>query len=441
MANSVHSRSLLGAIRISLHSLLSPSLLLILLLLVPSQQRSSSSSTTGGICTDTISGIRAAIAAKKYVARKEDVPLIKCGVCALLAKNLLRQVREKRAEVAPKKLPELKIIELVESACDVSKDEGDWIQWLDIQERGDKLELKEFPYPGDCRTECKTIQKSCQEVVGFSDTDVAELLYSQPSIQEADFVKELCHEITPTCRKKPPPLPKGRKPGEAFSRKSSTEVERERMMRDMDLKSEKYREENPHAPRMPKMKLYSRDDLLKKTTMGGVGMGGDDEEEEDEEGEEEDPEEKLRNELGPGTHVDMEAIRAALKAADEKEKQQEAALNSPLRRIYLSSQAFFQRASESGATLVKRFQGTTVGKHTNKLIRQVQRSSAAKEAKRLLIRARKSDVGKRVVSMVGHVNEVVGKVGVNAMHMVDGLLSKLVPPNRNSIKDGHGEEL
>ncbi|CAI5475799.1 unnamed protein product [Closterium sp. Yama58-4] len=279
--------------------------------LVPSQQHPTSVKTAG---------IRAAIAAKKYVARKEDVPLIKCGVCELLAKNLLRQVREKRQAVAPKKLSELKIIELVESACDVSKDEGDWIQWLDVQEKGDKLELKEFPYPGDCRTECKTIQKACQEVMGFSDTDVAELLFSQPSILEAEFKKQLCHEMTPTCKKRPPPVPKGRKPGEAFRRKSSTEVERERMMRDMDLKSEKYREENPHAPRMPKMKLYSRDDLLKKTSVGGMGMGDEeeDEDEEDGEGEEEDPEEKLRNELGPGTHVDMEAIRAALKAADEK---------------------------------------------------------------------------------------------------------------------------
>ncbi|CAI7922327.1 unnamed protein product [Closterium sp. NIES-53] len=210
------------------------------------------------------------------------------------------------------------------------------------------------------------------QVVGFSDTDVAELLYSKPSIQEADFKKQLCHDMTPTCRKQPPPMPKpsiqeadfkkqlchdmtptcrkqpppmpkGRKPGEAFRRKSSTEVERERMMRDMDLKSEKYREEvgrwgtsiygsssppppsifpppwfvqNPRAPRMPKMKLYSRDDLLRKTSVGGMGMGED--EEDEEEGEEEDPEEKLRNELGPGTNVDMEAIRAALKAADEK---------------------------------------------------------------------------------------------------------------------------
>ncbi|CAI5457660.1 unnamed protein product, partial [Closterium sp. Yama58-4] len=340
---------------------------------VDSKQQHSSISETAFFQTTTIDGIRGALAAKKYVARKEDVPLIKCGVCELLAKNLLRQVREKRQAIAPKKLSELKIIELVESACDVSKDEGDWIQWLDVQEKGDKLELKEFPYPGDCRTECKTIQKACQEVVGFSDTDVAELLYSEPTIPEGVFAKQLCLEMSPACIKQPPPVPKGRKPGEAFRRKSSTEVERERMMRDMDLKSEKYREENPRAPRMPKMKLYSRDDLLKKTSVGGMGMGEDEEDEEEGEegeGEEEDPEEKLRNELGPGTHVDMEAIRAALKAADEKEKQQEAALNSPLRRIFLSSRALIQRAADTGTTLIKRFQATAAGKHTSKLIRQ-----------------------------------------------------------------------
>ena len=103
-------------------------------------------------------------------------------------------------------LSELKIIELTELICDADKNEGDWIQWLDIVESGSQLkvcshtgvhkvdsqhtycistqalgwpdgpldhltvvslsllQIKEYGYPGNCQTECKTIEKACQEV-------------------------------------------------------------------------------------------------------------------------------------------------------------------------------------------------------------------------------------------------------------------------------------
>lgn len=43
---------------------------------------------------------------KKTVAtaRKEDVPFIKCSVCEAIAKQLVRQVKEKREKSAPKKV-------------------------------------------------------------------------------------------------------------------------------------------------------------------------------------------------------------------------------------------------------------------------------------------------------------------------------------------------
>lgn len=44
--------------------------------------------------------------AKKEVvtARKEDIPFIKCSVCEAIAKQLVRQVKEKREKTASKKV-------------------------------------------------------------------------------------------------------------------------------------------------------------------------------------------------------------------------------------------------------------------------------------------------------------------------------------------------
>lgn len=38
------------------------------------------------------------------IARKEDIPYIKCHVCEKLAKQLYQQVQKKQAEIAPKKV-------------------------------------------------------------------------------------------------------------------------------------------------------------------------------------------------------------------------------------------------------------------------------------------------------------------------------------------------
>ncbi|AES76332.1 hypothetical protein MTR_6g077350 [Medicago truncatula] len=41
------------------------------------------------------------------IARKEDVPYIKCQVCEILAKQLYQQVQSKKAEISPKKVVRL----------------------------------------------------------------------------------------------------------------------------------------------------------------------------------------------------------------------------------------------------------------------------------------------------------------------------------------------
>ncbi|MQM04111.1 hypothetical protein Taro_036907 [Colocasia esculenta] len=205
---------------------------------------------------------------KKAVAaaRKEDIPFIRCQVCEKIAHQLHHQVKKKEAQISPKKISELQIIEIAENVCDLKKEEADWLLRIDIVETSDALELVEQESEGQCNSECKTLERACQEVMGYSDTDVAEYMYtSKPSLDS--LVKFLCRDLTKSCLTKPPPVPKDRVPGEPFVPKSSKDAEMEKILRSME-----------GMPGAPSMKMYSREDLL-NNKFGGEET--DDEEDED----------------------------------------------------------------------------------------------------------------------------------------------------------------
>ncbi|KAI3447096.1 hypothetical protein Pfo_003761 [Paulownia fortunei] len=184
------------------------------------------------------------------VARKEDIPFIRCQVCEKLASQLYHQVQAKQAEISPKKISEYQIIEIAENVCNLKKREADWILKIDIVEKGDKLELVEQDSEGQCNSECKTIERACQEVLGYSDTDVAEYLYkNKPQLDSS--VNFICKDLTEACSSKPPPVPKDRTPGEPFVAKSAKEAEMEKLLKSME-----------GMPGAPGMKMYSREDLM-----------------------------------------------------------------------------------------------------------------------------------------------------------------------------------
>ncbi|KDP33741.1 hypothetical protein JCGZ_07312 [Jatropha curcas] len=202
-------------------------------------------------------------------ARKEDIPYIKCQVCEKVAKELYQQVEKKQAQISPKKISEYQIIETAENLCNLKKEEADWIMKIDIVEAGDKLELVEQDVEGQCNTECKTIERACQEVMGYYDTDIAEYIFSsKPSIDS--LVNYFCNDLTKACIKKPPPVPKDRTPGEPFVPKPSKEAEMERILRSME-----------GMPGAPNMQMYSREDLMNMKNFGNEDA--DDDEDEDDE--------------------------------------------------------------------------------------------------------------------------------------------------------------
>lgn len=177
------------------------------------------------------------------IARKEDIPFIKCQIS------------------------EYDIIEISENVCNLKKQEADWILKIDIVEQGDRLELVEQDSEGQCNSECKTIERACQEVIGYYDTDVAEYLYKKkPQIDV--LVNFLCKDLSESCSAKPQPVPKGRAPGEPFVAKSSKEAEMDKILKSME-----------GMPGAPGMKMYSREDLMKN-------LDGEDADEDDDDNDE-----------------------------------------------------------------------------------------------------------------------------------------------------------
>ncbi|KAK1285465.1 hypothetical protein QJS10_CPB20g00512 [Acorus calamus] len=174
-------------------------------------------------------------------ARKEDLPFIRCQVCQKIAEELLGLVQKKQSQISPKKISELQIIEIAENVCNLKKEESDWILRIDTVEKGDTLELVDQGTEGQCYSECKTIERACQEVMGYSDTDVAEYIFkSGPSIDS--LIKYLCGDLTKACSVKVPPVPKDRIPGEPFVAKSSKDAEMEKILRSMEGKVLRERE-------------------------------------------------------------------------------------------------------------------------------------------------------------------------------------------------------
>eukprot|EP00245_Coleochaete_scutata_P010965 TRINITY_DN3967_c0_g1_i1.p1 TRINITY_DN3967_c0_g1~~TRINITY_DN3967_c0_g1_i1.p1 ORF type:complete len:349 (+),score=115.37 TRINITY_DN3967_c0_g1_i1:107-1153(+) len=232
---------------------------------------------------------------------KQDIKYIQCGVCEEIVKQLTRQVKKKREEIAPKKLSELEIIEIAEKICDLKRENGEWIQYLDMVEDGNKIKLVEQPGMGECNSECKTIQRTCELVMGEHDTDVAELLYGGG--ERSALQKLLCRDLSKSCSGKILLVPKDRKPGEEFVPKPEKEVDVDRMMKSM-----------ADMPGAPGMKAYSRDELMSGNIPGMEDLEDDDDDDEDS------PKKQMR-----------EAMATARAKQEQKKKEKEQVKEEPVK--------------------------------------------------------------------------------------------------------------
>ena len=76
-------------------------------------------------------------------------------------------------------LDEFAVIEMIEKLTDPSSERGEWLARLDLQEDGAKLKVVDMGQLSHCdsSSECKTLVRAAEEVLGDHDTDVAEALW------------------------------------------------------------------------------------------------------------------------------------------------------------------------------------------------------------------------------------------------------------------------
>eukprot|EP00899_Mesostigma_viride_P002741 jgi/Mesvir1/12468/Mv00619-RA.1 len=162
-------------------------------------------------------------------AVKSDIKYIKCQVCEETAKRISRAVKKERDARLPKKLTELEIIEMIEKTCEPEKTEGAWIKHMDLVTEGTSVKLHEHENPGKCRSECQTVARTCKEVLGDHDTDLAELLF-KGEMQRAQLTRHLCNELSGACTGKVPKLGKSGRADEEFLELSEKEAQMEALM-------------------------------------------------------------------------------------------------------------------------------------------------------------------------------------------------------------------
>jgi hypothetical protein len=162
-----------------------------------------------------------------------DIKYLKCPVCKAAAASLVDTVKIQRAADPQIRLGDEALIELVEKACNPHTDEGEWILSHDYLRTEDKtLQLTRHDSYGKCNRECETIQQACEAVVGAYDTDIADALYRQKSVEQLTAL--MCTEdgLGAPCQGKQK-MKKARKTDENFEPISKEDHETAKLMRSM----------------------------------------------------------------------------------------------------------------------------------------------------------------------------------------------------------------
>ncbi|XP_078352559.1 uncharacterized protein LOC144637300 isoform X2 [Oculina patagonica] len=196
---------------------------------------------------------------EKYYAIKEDIPHIRCETCQKAVKYLYGKTHEMRGDGTTKRLEEDKVIDLVEKSCSPDNEEGSWISKIDLIERNGELRLSGQSDTGKCKRECQTVSKACEESIAEVDTDLAELLWKD-KLTLSKLINEVCYSLSSACTSKRPKLKAGeRKIDEKFH-----------VMTEGEKKADEVLKQMRGIPGMPRMEMYSQEDIEKMRDQPGA---------------------------------------------------------------------------------------------------------------------------------------------------------------------------
>lgn len=197
----------------------------------------------------------------------DQIPYLKCEVCKHIAVEARVKVAMLVSEQKPAKAKKRRFEsdsragnleeateDYLQQMCDPENDGGKeynkpqrssagvWITECDVKKEGRELKIKRLK-PGFCRRECRTIQKTCEQVMAQLtdsddyDEDLAGFLIraAKEGLDNGEVGKTMCTKMSKVCKKGKAPLwPEGKpRMDEQFKEKDAEQLKLEKMMATM----------------------------------------------------------------------------------------------------------------------------------------------------------------------------------------------------------------
>ena len=130
----------------------------------------------------------------RCVQHRQRFHCLGCTVCKLAVEEIWNEALRLREEAPYKKPSEDMYQDSIQQICDPIKDLGEWVAMYDItqSERGAPLRMEKQEYMCECRRECRTIQKACENIVNEHMEDMAESLYKRDASTLEKFSNRVC---------------------------------------------------------------------------------------------------------------------------------------------------------------------------------------------------------------------------------------------------------
>eukprot|EP00928_Gymnodinium_smaydae_P056135 TRINITY_DN39562_c0_g1_i1.p1 TRINITY_DN39562_c0_g1~~TRINITY_DN39562_c0_g1_i1.p1 ORF type:complete len:235 (-),score=54.89 TRINITY_DN39562_c0_g1_i1:81-725(-) len=146
----------------------------------------------------------ALLASTAFVARAKvsDETLarhVRCDVCKIAVMVAERDVKGNN-------LTDIQFKDLAEYMCDANETEGRWIPSVDIlrREKSGQLYAILRSNLGDCRNECRVVQRACRDAIGDQREQLTAMLEKHETLES--MTEELCAS---ECERKKTKSPKG----------------------------------------------------------------------------------------------------------------------------------------------------------------------------------------------------------------------------------------
>ena len=179
-----------------------------------------------------------ALLARLALSKDVDAPYIGCEVCRKVAEAAHEQVSLAREKAPYKKISEEDIERILSGLCNPEEEGGEWIKRQDIVEKKvGKDTVLVLETPGGiqkCNQECKSIKKSCDDLMD-EDLDVeafSVFLYKHQG-DIAATQEAVCKKMSKRCKKTKSLPAKFQREDKPFTALSEKDLEIEKIMATM----------------------------------------------------------------------------------------------------------------------------------------------------------------------------------------------------------------